>query len=96
MTFKGTGTIDAAVFRELERRISETVDEEIGFFSDSAVRAQLRCLLLLLSHGPSDSLLPADLLQDQVLDVDLVPGSKFLNEGAFPQFVIRKLQRLQS
>ena len=87
MTFEGTGTIDAAVFRELERRISETVDEEIGFFSD---------FLLLLSHGPSDSLLPADLLQDQVLDVDLVPGSKFLNEGAFPQFVIRKLQRLQS
>jgi hypothetical protein len=87
VTFKGTGTIDAAVFRELERRISETVDEEIGFFSD---------FLLLLSHGPSDSLLPADLLQDQVLDVDLVSGSKFLNKGAFPQLVIRKLQRLQS
>jgi hypothetical protein len=53
VTFKGTGTIDAAVFRELERRISETVDEEAGFFSD---------FLLLLSHGPSDSLLSADLL----------------------------------
>ena len=63
------------------------MDEEIGFFSD---------FLLLLSHGPSDSLLPADLLQDQVLDVDLVPGSQLLNEGAFPQLVIRKLQRLQS
>ena len=87
MTFKGTGTIDAAVFRELERRISETVDEEIGFVSD---------FLLLLSHGSSDSLLPADLLQDQVLDVDLVPGGQLLNEGAFPQLVIRKLQRLQS
>jgi hypothetical protein len=87
LTFKRTSAIDAAVFRELERRISETVDEEAGFFSD---------FLLLLSHGPSDSLLPTDLLQDQVLDVDLVPGSKFLNEGAFPQFVIRKLQRLQS
>ena len=87
MTFKGTSAIDAAVFRELERRISETVDEEIGFFSD---------FLLLLSHGPSDSLLPADLLQDQVLDVDLVSGSKFLNKGAFTQLVIRKLQRLQS
>jgi hypothetical protein len=87
VTFKGTSAIDAAVFRELERRISETVDEEIGFFSD---------FLLLLSHGPSDSLLPADLLQDQVLDVDLVPGSQLLNEGAFPQLVIRKLQRLQS
>ena len=87
MTFKGTSTIDAAVFRELERRISETVDEEIGFFSD---------FLLLLIHGSSDSLLPADLLQDQVLDVDLVPGSQLLNEGAFPQLVIRKLQRLQS
>jgi len=87
VTFKGTSAIDAAVFRELERRISETVDEEIGFFSD---------FLLLLSHGPSDSLQPADLLQDQVLDVDLVPGSQLLNEGAFPQLVIRKLQRLQS
>jgi len=85
VTFKGTSAIDAAVFRELERRISETVDEEIGFFSD---------FLLLLSHGPSDSLLPADLLQDQVLDVDLVPGGQLLNEGAFPQLVIRKLQRL--
>jgi hypothetical protein len=87
VTFKGTSAIDAAVFRELERRISETVDEEAGFFSD---------FLLLLSHGPSDSLLPADLLQDQVLDVDLVPGGQLLNEGAFPQLVIRKLQRLQS
>ena len=96
MTFKGTsassvaaaGTpLDAAVFRELERRISETVDEEAGFFSD---------FLLLLSDGPSDSLLPAYMLQDQVLDVDLVPGSQLLNEGAFPQLVIRKLQRLQS
>ena len=87
MTFKGTSAIDAAVLRELERRISETVDEEIGFFSD---------FLLLLSHGPSDSLLPADLLQDQVLDVDLVPGSQHLYEGAFPQFMIRKLKRLQS
>jgi hypothetical protein len=66
VTFKGTSAIDAAVFRELERRISETVDEEAGFFPD---------FLLLLSDGPSDSLLPADLLQDQVLDVDLVPGS---------------------
>ena len=87
MTFKGTSAIDAAVFRELERRISETVDEEAGFFSD---------FLLLLSYGPSDSLLPADLLQDQVFDVDLVPGSQLLNEGAFTQLVIRKLQRLQS
>ena len=96
MNFKGTGTIDAAVFRELERRIPETVDEEIGFFSD---------FLLLLSHGPSDSLLPADLLQDQVLDVDLVPehgtcgtyrASQLLNEGAFPQLVIPMLQRLHS
>jgi hypothetical protein len=87
LTFKGTSTIDAAVFLELERRIPETVDEEAGFFLD---------FLLLLSHGPSDSLLPADLLQDQVLDVDLVSGSKLLNKGTFPQLVIRKLQRLQS
>ena len=87
MTFKGTSAIDAAVFRELERRIPETVDEEAGFLSD---------FLLLLSHGPSDSLLPADLLQDQVLDVDLVSGGQLLNEGAFPQLVIWKLQRLQS
>jgi hypothetical protein len=87
VTFKGTGTIDAAVFRELEKRISETVDEEAGFVPD---------LLLLLSNRPSDPLLPADLLQDQVLDVNLVPGSQLLNEGAFPQLVIRKLQRLQS
>ena len=79
------------------------MNKEAGFLPNSAVRAQLRCLLLLLGHGSSDPLLSADLLQDQVLDVDLVPGSQFLNEGAFPQLVaryvrtyraIRKLHRL--
>jgi hypothetical protein len=47
VTFKGTSAIDAAVFRELERRISETVDEEIGFFSDFLLLISCSILLLL-------------------------------------------------